>query len=425
MTMLRSLVAVALCLGSTSAATLGAVSTEGGMVEGTNHRLGLFSSIDVFKGVPFAAPPGRFEKPKPHPGWEGVLKATKYQNRCLQVTLMQMGTHGSENCLYLNIWVPQGRTVSTGLPVMIYIFGGAFLLGASNDVSFMGNSLYDGEEVAKRGNVIVVTVNYRVGTLGFLSTGDARGPGNYGLWDQHAAIAWVHRNIRAFGGDRENITVFGQSAGSVGVSFQMLSPYNRGLFKRAISQCGVALSPWAMQRDPLALAQKVAERVGCPTGEEMMACLKITDPVVLTTAGKLALGDIGKGPVVYLLELSPVVDGDFIPDHPSKLFHNAADIDYIAGTNSMDGHLFAGMDIPSINQKRNPTYPEDIKMLLAGLTKDKGEVGVNSSFSMYTQSWVPEPDQETVKRTVVDIETDYLFLVPTQTALHLHSSNAK
>ncbi|XP_048098814.1 bile salt-activated lipase-like [Alosa alosa] len=415
----------ALYLGSTAGASLGVVYTEGGMVQGKNHRMGLVHSVDVFKGVPFADIPARFEKPKPHPGWDGVLKATKYRDRCLQVTLMQSGSHGSEDCLYLNIFVPQGRKVSTGLPVMVYLFGGAFLLGASNDVSFMGNSLYDGKEMADRGKVIVVTVNYRVGTLGFLSTGDSRLPGNYGLWDQHAAIAWVHRNLRSFGGDVDNITVFGQSAGSASVNYQMLSPYNQGLFRRAISQCGVALSPWALQRDPLGMARKIAEKVGCRQQENMAACLKMTDPLALTTAGKLALSEMGKDPVLYMLELAPVVDGDFIPDHPSKLFHNAAQFDYIAGTNSMDGHLFAGMDIPSINHKYKTTHPEELKELLGGLTREKGTAAAESSFTTYSEPWGPNPEQATIKKTAVDIETDFLFFVPTQIALQLHAKHAK
>ncbi|XP_010774311.1 bile salt-activated lipase-like, partial [Notothenia coriiceps] len=104
------------------------------------------------------------------------MKADTYRDRCLQVTLLQKKTHGSEDCLYLNIFVPQGRKLSKNLPVMVYLFGGAFLLGASNDISFLGESLYDGKEIADRGDVIVVTVNYRVGPLGFLSSGDARLP---------------------------------------------------------------------------------------------------------------------------------------------------------------------------------------------------------------------------------------------------------
>ncbi|XP_056140910.1 bile salt-activated lipase-like [Lampris incognitus] len=388
--------------------------------------MGFFHSVDVFKGIPFADVPGRWEKPKPHPGWSGILKATKYRERCLQVTLLQMGTHGSEDCLYLNVFVPQGRKVSTGLPVMVYIFGGAFLLGASNDVEVLGNSLYDGKEMADRGGVIVITVNYRVGTLGFLSTGDSRIPGNYGLWDQHAAISWVHRNVEAFGGHRDSITIFGQSAGAASVNFQMLSPYSKGLFCRVISQCGVALAPWALQAKPMAVTKKIARKVGCSTTneEEMLLCLKMSDPAGLAMAGKINLLLLGKGPVFYLLEHAPVIDGDFIPDHPSRLFHNAAEVDFLAGVNSMDGHLFAGVDVPSINRKRIPTTIEQVKKLLAGLTKEKGAAAVQTAYNTYSAHWGSQPQQEVVKKTVADLETDYLFLVPTQTALHLHANHS-
>ncbi|XP_051249666.1 bile salt-activated lipase-like [Dicentrarchus labrax] len=413
-------------LNSASAAKLGVVQTEGGQVEGKSHRMGLFRTVDVFKGIPFADVPGKWEKPKPHPGWSGILKAIKYRDRCLQVTLLQTKTQGSEDCLYLNIFVPQGRKLSSNLPVMVYLFGGAFLLGASNDVAILGDSLYDGKEMAERGNVIIVTVNYRVGTLGFLSSGDARLPGNYGLWDQHAAISWVRRNIEAFGGNPDNITIFGQSAGAASVSFQMLSPYSKGLFRRAISQCGVALSPWALQNNPMALTKKVARRVGCwrTNIDLMITCLKMSDPVGLTMAGKIdVLLILGKGVVMDLLEFSPVVDGDFIPDEPSKLFHNAAQFDYLAGVNSMDGHFFAGVDVPNINQK-NATTVAQVRGLLAGLTKEKGNAAIDSAYSTYTSHWGSAPEQAVVKKTVADIETDFLFLVPTQIALQLHANNS-
>ncbi|KAM7415493.1 hypothetical protein PAMA_017819 [Pampus argenteus] len=415
-------------LHSSSAAKLGVVQTEGGKVEGKSHNMGLFRTVEVFKGIPFADVPGKWEKPKPHPGWSGVLKATEYRDRCLQVTLLQTNTQGSEDCLYLNIFVPQGLSLSTNLPVMVYLFGGAFLLGASNDVAILGDSLYDGKEMADRGGVIVVTVNYRVGTMGFLSTGDARLPGNYGLWDQHAAISWVKRNIKAFGGNPDNITIFGQSAGAVSVSYQMLSPYSKGLFRRAISQCGVALSPWAMQRKPMDLVKKIARKVGCSRSDEdeMLTCLKMSDPVGLTMAGKVdVLLILGKGVVMDLLELSPVIDGDFIPDEPSRLFHNAAQFDYLAGVNSMDGHIFAGVDIPSINLKNANTTVEQVKDLLAGLTKEKGSTAtaVSSAYSVYSANWGSAPDPAVMKKTVADIETDFLFLVPTQIALQLHANS--
>ncbi|XP_023651341.1 bile salt-activated lipase [Paramormyrops kingsleyae] len=422
--MLRFVLA-AVFLGSASAASLGVVYTEGGMVEGEHKSLGLLHSMDVFRGIPFAAQPGRFEKPQPHPGWDGVLKATKFQKRCLQLDFTQTSTMGSEDCLYLNIWIPQGTQVSTGLPVMIFIYGGGFLMGGSQGPNFLDNYLYDGTEIAHRGNVIVVTINYRVGTLGFLSTGDASGPGNYGLWDQHAAIAWVYRNIKAFGGDSSNISIFGESAGAASVNFQILTPHNKGLIRRAISQSGVALCPWAINRNPRAIAEQIAKKVACPTDEKLMSCLKMVDPVQLTLAGPVKLKGSPEDPVVFHLVLSPVVDGDFLPDDPANLFPNAANVDYIAGINNCDGHMFTGLDVPSINQPFHHTEPAVVKQLLTTFTKDKGEEAVTLGYQAYTSSWGDKPSQETIKRTVVDLETDYIFLVPTQTALYLHAKHAK
>ncbi|XP_066502254.1 carboxyl ester lipase, tandem duplicate 2 [Hoplias malabaricus] len=425
MAVLGILAAFGLFLSAANASSLGVVYTEGGMVQGANHGVGLFRYMDVFKGIPFAAPPGRFQKPLPHPGWTGVLKATEFAKRCLQLNLLQVGTRGSEDCLYLNIWVPQGRSISTGLPVMVYLFGGAFLVGGSQGANFMDNYLYSGEEIADRGNVIVVTVNYRVGSLGFLSSGDSELPGNYGLWDQHAAIAWVHRNIKAFGGDPNNITIFGESAGAASVSFQMLSPHNKGLIRRAISQSGVALCPWGVNRNPRAFAEQVAKKVGCPTDKSMVSCLKMTDPFELTIAGTLNLAGSAAEPIVKNLALSPVIDGDFLPDDPSNLFSNAADIDYIAGINDMDGHIFTGFDVPSVNQPLQPTPVEDVKTLLTALTSEKGAAAASSAYDQYTANWGNKPAKDDIKKTIVEIETDYTFLVPTQTALYLHAKNAK
>ncbi|XP_010210758.1 PREDICTED: bile salt-activated lipase [Tinamus guttatus] len=419
--------ALCCCLGETWAATLGVVYTEGGFVEGENKRRGLFGSyVDIFRGIPFAAPPEILEDPQPHPGWEGTLKTKEFKPRCLQTTLAQTDTRGSVDCLYLNIWIPQGRKeVSTNLPVMVWLYGGAFLLGGSQGANFFNNYLYDGEEIAVRGNVIVVTLNYRVGPLGFLSTGDENAPGNYGLKDQHMAIAWVKRNIKAFGGDPENITIFGESAGGASASLQMLSPYNKGLFKRAISQSGVGLCSWAIQKDPLPWAQKIAESVGCSTDNTAVLanCLRATDPKTLTMAYHQELTNLPSS-VVHHLALGPVVDGDFLPDMPENLFDNAADIDYIAGVNNMDGHFFVGIDFPAVNRPLVKVTAEEVYKQFEGLTVEKGERGANATYALYTQMWNTDPDQEVMKRTVVDVTTDYMFLVPTQWALKLHQLHA-
>ncbi|KAK9532855.1 hypothetical protein VZT92_010220 [Zoarces viviparus] len=428
MVKLGILVAIAVFLETVSATSLGVVSTEGGMVQGKNIRLGSRGSrrhMDVFKGIPFADIPGRFEKPKRHPGWDGILKTTRYRKRCIQLNFMTLmtTTRGSEDCLYLNIWVPQGCSVSTGLPTMVWIYGGGFLAGSSTGVGFLDNYLYSGQEIADRGNVIVVTLGYRVGTMGFLSTGESDLPGNYGLWDQHAAIAWVNRNIRSFGGDPDNITIFGESAGGASVSFQTLTPHNKGLFKRAISQSGDATCSWAINRNPRRFAEEVALKVDCPINQTMASCLKNTDPVKLTLAGSINITSSPDNPNVFNLVLSPVIDGDFVPDEPCNLFHNAAEIDFLAGINDMDGHLFTSFDIPSINRPRVDTPIEDMKRLLASYTK-KDQAAADLAYDTYTANWDPNPSQETIKKTIVEIGTDYIFLVPTQAALYLHAANA-
>ncbi|KAL1785545.1 bile salt-activated lipase [Sigmodon hispidus] len=419
---------LACCLAAAYAAKLGAVYTEGGFVEGVNKKLSLLGgdSVDIFRGIPFATAK-TLENPERHPGWQGTLKANDFKKRCLQATITQDTTYGQEDCLYLNIWVPQGRKqVSQNLPVMVWIYGGAFLMGSGHGANFLTNYLYDGEEIATRGNVIVVTFNYRVGPLGFLSTGDANLPGNFGLRDQHMAISWVKRNIAAFGGDPDNITIFGESAGGASVSLQTLSPYNKGLIRRAISQSGVALSPWAIQKNPLPWAKKIAEKVGCPTDDtaKMAGCLKITDPRALTLAYKLPLKK-QEYPIGHYLGFVPVVDGDFIPDDPINLYANAADIDYLAGINDMDGHLFATVDMPAVDKTNQEVTEEDFYRLVSGFTVTKGLKGAQTTFDFYTESWVQDSSQENKKKTVVAFETDTLFLIPTEIALAQHRAHAK
>ncbi|XP_061434640.1 bile salt-activated lipase-like [Lethenteron reissneri] len=420
---LRFAVLVLATAAGASAASLGVVTTEWGNVEGRCVSTGLLSSVDVFKGIPFAAPPRPFSKPEPHPGWGGTLKAYNYRDRCLQTTMSQTDTRGSEDCLYLNVWVPHGIKVSRNLPVMVWIYGGAFIFGSSEGASLLDNFLYDGQELADRGKVIVVTFNYRLGPLGFLSTGDEHGPGNYGLWDQHAAIKWVKRNIRAFGGDPDNITIFGESAGGASVSLQMLSPVNNGIFHRAISQSGSALASWAIQRDPLSWAIKVAEVVGCPTDDSarLMGCLRISNPVDVVHAIKIVVPST-TGPLVNSLAWSPVVDGDFLPEEPHLLVGNAAQIDYMAGVNNMDGHLFAGADVPSVNTK-DKTTRMDIYKLAMGFAKGHRDVGLEVS-NLYSHDQQVADYSEEAARAAVELETDFLFIVPCQRLLRMHSQRA-
>ncbi|XP_008563054.1 PREDICTED: bile salt-activated lipase-like, partial [Galeopterus variegatus] len=205
-----------------------------------------------------------------------------------------------------------------------------------------------------------------------------------------------------------------------------LSPYNKGLIRRAISQSGVALSPWVIQKNPLFWARKVAEKVGCPVDDtaRMARCLKVTDPRALTLAYKMPLAGM-EYPMLHYLGFIPVIDGDFIPDDPVNLYANAADIDYIAGTNNMDGHIFATIDMPAIDRTNKVVTEEDFYKLVKGLTITKGLRGANATFDVYTKPWAQDPSEEKKKKTVVDFETDVLFLVPTEIALAQHRANAK
>lgn len=224
------------------------IQLENGFVSG---KSGEDTSVQVYLGVPFAAPPIgdlRWAPPQPPESWEGVLMADKMPNACIQdlqgsrlpwtEEFMHQGGI-SEDCLYLNIWTA-AKSADEKRPVMVYIYGGGFNEG-SNAVA-----VYDGESLAKKG-VVLVGINYRVGVLGFLAHPDLtaesvhKASGNYGLLDQVAGLRWVQDNITAFGGDPENVTIFGQSAGGMSVGMHMHSQVSKGLFARAIIQSGPGL----------------------------------------------------------------------------------------------------------------------------------------------------------------------------------------
>nr|WRX06034.1 CCE016e [Helicoverpa armigera] len=236
------------------------VRVSEGLLEGevVHNEYGgtLYSS---FKGIPFAQPPLgdlRFKAPQPPKPWDGVREAKEFGPKCIQYdSFTKAGLLGSEDCLYLNVYTPN---VNPGkpLPVMFWVHGGAFMIGGSND------DLYGPEFLLRKG-VVVVTINYRLEILGFLSLDTEDVPGNAGMKDQVAALRWVNKNISNFGGDPNNITIFGESAGGASVSYLLISPMTKGLFKRAIPQSGAALSDWSQTVRPRERALAVARKLGC------------------------------------------------------------------------------------------------------------------------------------------------------------------
>ncbi|XP_013141551.1 PREDICTED: cholinesterase 1-like [Papilio polytes] len=235
------------------------VRISDGILEGevTNNEYG--GKIFSFKGIPYAQPPLgdlRFKAPLPPKPWSGVRDAKKLGNNCHQYDVFQQKfIPGSEDCLYINVFSPN-ITPTKPLPVMVWIHGGGFTSGSGTDEMY-------GPEYLLRQDVILVSFNYRLEILGFLCLDTEDVPGNAGMKDQVAALRWVQKNIRNFGGDPSNVTIFGESAGGASVSFHLLSPMSKGLFKRAIPQSGLAITPYVTSFMIKERSLQLARELGC------------------------------------------------------------------------------------------------------------------------------------------------------------------
>nr|QEA03475.1 carboxylesterase [Plodia interpunctella] len=234
------------------------VNVNEGILEGelvNNEYGGKFYS---FKGIPYADPPVgdlRFKAPQPPKPWNGIRSANEFGPVCYQIDFaINSNPIGSEDCLYLNVYTPELNPVKP-MPVMLYIHGGAFLSGSGNDDM-------TGPEFLVKHNVIIVTINYRLGALGFLCLDTEDIPGNAGMKDQVAAMRWVNKNISNFGGDPNNVTIFGESAGAGSVSFHLISPLTKGLFRKAIAQSGALTCWWAQAFKPRDHALSLAKQLG-------------------------------------------------------------------------------------------------------------------------------------------------------------------
>jgi para-nitrobenzyl esterase len=253
------------------------VRTEAGLIEGVVEGDG---QVRAFKGIPFAAPPVgnlRWAPPQPVASWEGVRSTQAFGPRCMQGRIfddMVFRDEPSEDCLYLNVWAPT-QAPSGKLPVMVWIHGGGFAAGSASEPR------QDGGRLSQKG-VAVVGINYRLGVFGFLSHAELtkesshHASGNYGLMDQVAALQWVQRNIAAFGGDPDNVTIFGESAGSFAVSALMVSPLARGLFHRAIGESGAFFTAGDGTLAPktLSASEEIGAGFAVAAGEPTLAGLR-------------------------------------------------------------------------------------------------------------------------------------------------------
>jgi para-nitrobenzyl esterase len=311
-----------------------------------------------FRGIPFAKPPLgalRWKPPQPVEPWTDVRDVLDYGSQCAQPRWIQGEEVVNEDCLYLNVWTP-GSAPGASLPVMVWLPGGGNQNGGASDTSVLsgGALIYDGRDLSESGNVVVVTINYRVGAFGFFShpglTAEGSNSGNQGLLDQRAALAWVRDNIAAFGGDPKNVTLFGESAGAQDTCLQVVSPGTKGLFHRAMSQSGGCTTRRKTKEEAERQVTAFAEAVGCGSTTEQLACLRdVSTKGLLLEAPVDGLPEGGAPPGgsqfsggVARWDFNPVVDGTVIPDQPRALVERGefAKVPYVLGSNFEEGKLF-------------------------------------------------------------------------------------
>lgn len=326
------------CASPEQAREMSRVTVEQGTLQGQAE-----GDLTVFKGVPFAKPPVgelRWKAPQPPESWSGVRQALAYEPSPIQGGEPSAGK--SEDSLYLNIWTP-AATDTDKLPVLVWIYGGGFSFGSAAD------SLTDGTHLANKG-VVLVSISYRVGPLGFLAHPElsAESPngvsGNYGLLDQIAALEWVKRNIEAFGGDSNRVTIFGESAGGISVSMLAASPLAEGLFQGAISQSGGSFGPTRTPSYPgenmstLAQAEADGVRYVESFGASSIGELRQMDAETFIPQHWAAPGGW------------PIVDGHVIPGDQYKLYQEGDynDVAVLVGYNSDEGLSFVGSDDPEL-----------------------------------------------------------------------------
>lgn len=350
--MAGTLLASAWCASQAAAAVDAPfVKTAEGLIEGMTDR-----GTVVFKGIPYSEPPvgvRRWRPSEPHRPWKGVLKATAFGPQCAQSSTLGVfagPTNSNEDCLYLNVYAPASRTATTKpLPVIVWLHGGGNVAGAADP--------YDAVKLAVNGRTVVVTINYRLGVMGWIAHPalDREGHpfGNYGLLDQQLALRWVRRNISAFGGDPGNVTLAGQSAGSFDVQAQMASPMAAGLFQKAIWESGVS-EPSSLP-DAEANAVAFAKEAGCGEGTDatVATCLRRVPAERLMSIQGVA----GKYPVSNGV-VSAIADGEIIPTAGLKAaFRSGAfnKVPVLSSTARDEWSFFVAVEQSAAEGRRPPT----------------------------------------------------------------------
>jgi len=376
----RAALAAAVLAGFVGAARADVVRVAQGDLAGVTAN-----GVESFKGIPFAAPPVgdlRWRPPQRPASWTGVKQANAFGPICMQAARGFFGAMPmSEDCLTLNVWRPAGAKPGEKLPVMVWIYGGAFVQGAASA------PFYDGTRFARDG-VILVSLNYRVGRFGFFAhpalDGEAEPFGNYGLMDQIAGLKWVKANIDRFGGDPANVTVFGESAGAISVNYLMGSPAAKGLFDKAIAESGFGRTdprPLTGERSAEAVGVAFAEAHGIKGDDAAAAAALRALPAQAVNAPVSGLTD----PTIP----GPMLDGRIVTQsiHAAFAKGEEAHVPYLEGGNSYEASLF-----PRVGDHPEPVIarfgdPAKVEALYGGAPAPE------LARELTTDSMITEPDR--------------------------------
>ncbi|XP_049887919.1 uncharacterized protein LOC126382175 [Pectinophora gossypiella] len=379
-------------------------------------------AVEMFLGIPYAAPPMgslRFMPPVSAPPWSGVKKATRFAPVCPQAIppvkkgnppslgrqhymakLKPFLTHESEDCLYLNIYVPYREQKSKKFPVLVFVHGDSFEWSSGNP--------YDGRILASYGNIMVITVNFRLGILGFMKPSLTEHVyGNNGLLDQLAALQWIKDNIEDLNGDPHSVTLMGHGTGAACVNFLMLSPISNGLFHRAILMSGSALSNWAMTKDPTQYTLQVAQSLGCnPTSKNLMTCLQ-----------NKPLSELKKVQILareFETPLGPVVAGSFIPNEPAKTMESFPNLlskyQILSGVTELESYHNFGvieLDHGVLENQRDEFITKYVKLVYGGAE----DVALREILKQYApskldpQRWSVEANRDVILNLFSDANT--------------------
>lgn len=384
-------------------------STRYGKVEGVEE-----SGLSVFKGIPFAAPPTgarRWLPPEKPASWSGTRDARKFgavapQNTQMLSALeaMVINDPQSEDCLYLNVWTPAADNKRR--PVTVWIHGGAFEIGAGSQ------GIYDGSTLARRGDVVVVCINYRLGPLGFLRLADITGGkipagGNEGILDQIAGLEWVRDNIAEFGGDPGNVTIFGESAGGMSVGTLLAAPAAKGLFHKAIPQSGACHTGAQRER-----ANRNAERIMAKLGASSADAMRALTPAQLLTGTLLA---DGRPDPEFGMAYQPVIDGAIMPRLAFEMVTEGAssDVAIMVGSTLDEWKLFAPMD-PGIHKL-------DRAGLAARLSRRVTPQAADALISDYERARASRGALTTPLELFSALETDRVFRIPAVRLAEVHA----